>query len=464
MIDPLKRHQVQVLHAAGLSGARVERETGVSRRSVERIVQEELVVPADDPRQQLRIVRGAGRPSTVARFRPHVQAILEAEPDLPSVEILRRMQELGYEGGKSALYDFVAMLRTPVRQPMVRFEGLAGEFSQHDFGSVTVAFEDGSEEKIRFFASRLKYSRFVHVRIVPSEKVEPLVRALIESFEVFGGVPLMSVFDNPKTVVLKRRGSRVEWNSTFGQAALDLRFAPELCWPHRPQEKGSVENLVGWVKGSFFKVRRFANREDLEGQLLEWLREVNETRPSRATGVIPLVRLAEERLRLRPLPIRGAEYALRFPVVVGPTGVVTHQGIRYDMPSEAIGIPGTLFLYLDRVRIVAGRHDVSLPRYPEVGNTSYSEEHRARALAAVSGERARLYAKRQHLLALGGKMEPYLTEVVHLHPRTWKGDVEDLHALLTSQGPAKLLAAIEHAFTKRLFGAQYVRALLAEPA
>ena len=180
--------------------------------------------------------------------------------------------------------------------------------------------------------------------------------------------------------------------------------------------------------------------------------------------MIPLVRLAEERLRLRPLPIRGAEYALRFPVVVGPTGVVTHQGIRYDMPSEAIGIPGTLFLYLDRVRIVAGRHDVSLPRYPEVGNTSYSEEHRARALAAVSGERARLYAKRQHLLALGGKMEPYLTEVVHLHPRTWKGDVEDLHALLTSQGPAKLLAAIEHAFTKRLFGAQYVRALLAEPA
>jgi transposase len=464
MIDDLKRHQVQVLHGAGMSARRIARETGVSRPSVQRIVREEPVVPADDPRQKLRIVRGAGRPSAVVRFRAPILAILKEEAELPSVEILRRVRELGYEGGKSALYDFVAMLRAPTVKPLVRFEGLAGEFSQHDFGSVVVRFDDGTKETIHFFASRLKYSRFVHVRIVASERVEPLVRALIEAFEVFGGVPLVSVFDNPKTVVIRRQGSRIEWNSTFGQAALDLRFAAELCWPHRPQEKGSVENLVGWVKGSFFKVRRFANREDLERQLLKWLQEVNETRPSRATGVIPLVRLAEERLRLRPLPIPGREYALRFPILVGPTGYVEHQGYRYSMPADAIGVPGTLFLYEDRVRIVAGRHEAAHPRVPAVGTTSYLEEHRAKQLAAVSGERARLYAKRQHLLDLGGKMEPYLTEVVHRHPRTWKGDVEEIHALLASAGPARLREAIERAHARRLFGSQYVKALLAEIA
>ncbi len=47
----------------------------------------------------------------------------------------------------------------------------------------------------------------------------------------------------------------------------------------RPRQKGSVENLVGWVKGSFFKVRRFHDREDVEGQLPEWLVEVNTVRP-----------------------------------------------------------------------------------------------------------------------------------------------------------------------------------------
>jgi transposase len=340
VINDLKRLQVQILYGAKLSERKIARETGVSRSSVQRIVQEEPVVPADDPRQSLRVVRGAGRPSAVAPFRRAIQDILKEEPSLLSVEILRRVRELGYDGGKSALYDFVAMLRAPAVQPMVRFEGLAGEFSQHDFGSVRVRYDDGTEETLHFFASRLKYSRFVHVRVVPNERVEPLVRSLLEAYEVFGGVPLVSVFDNPKTIVIRREGTRIEWNKTFGQAALDLRFAPELCWPYRPQEKGSVENLVGWVKGSFFKVRRFANREDLERQLLEWLKEVNETRPSRATGVIPLLRLAEERLRLRPLAIAARDYALRFPVVVGPTAKVHARRVDRD-PRHALPVRGS---------------------------------------------------------------------------------------------------------------------------
>jgi transposase len=58
-----------------------------------------------------------------------------------------------------------------------------------------------------------------------------------------------------------------EWNPTFAGGALDLGIGVEVCWPYRPQEKGSVENLVGWVKGSFFKQRRFLDREDLERQL-----------------------------------------------------------------------------------------------------------------------------------------------------------------------------------------------------
>ena len=463
MIDDMKRHEVQVLRNAGLSSRAIARRTGLDRSSVRRIAKEAPVTEADETKQ-LRVVRGAGRPSEVARYRDAVLAILKESPDLLSVEILRRVRELGYDGGKSALYDYVAMLRSPTAQPLVRFEGLCGEFSQHDFGSVRVRYDDGSEEVIHFFASKLKYSRFTHVRIVEDERVESLVRALIESFDLFGGVPLVAVFDNPKTVVIKRHGTRIEWNKTFGQAALDMRFAAELCWPYHPREKGAVENLVGWVKGSFFKVRRFANREDLERQLLEWLTETNETRPSRATGVVPLLRLAQERLRLRPLPFKPSEYALLFPVVVGPTGFVEHRGYRYQMPPEAIGIPATLHLYIDRARIVAGRHVAEHPRVPAIGTVSYTEKDRAKALATVSGDRAKLYMKRQQLLELGADAEAYLTELVYKHPRTWRGDVEELHALLVSVGGARLLAALIKAGSKKLFGSQYVTTVLKETA
>ena len=148
-----------------------------------------------------------------------------------------------------------------------------------------------------------------------------------------------------------------EWNPIFAGVALDLSLGIEICWPSRPEQKGSIENLVGWVKGSFFKQRRFLDDADLRTQLAEWRTEVNTERPCRATGVIPAVRLDEERPRLRAVKIAPADLALRVPVVVGPTAAVLHDTHPYSMPPDAIGIPGTLFLYRDRVRIVAGRFE-----------------------------------------------------------------------------------------------------------
>jgi hypothetical protein len=148
--------------------------------------------------------------------------------------------------------------------------------------------------------------------------------------------------------------------------------------------------------------------------------------------------------------------------MVGPTGFVEFQGVRYAMAPEAIGIPGTLHLYPDRVWIVAGRHQSTLPRHPEVGVTVWGAEGRARQLASVSGKRAVLYGKRQHLLELGGTAEAYLTEVVHRRRMTWKGDVEEMHALLESHGPERMKAAMAEAARRGLYGAEYVRAVIRE--
>jgi hypothetical protein len=44
------------------------------------------------------------------------------------------VREAGYEGGKNALYALLASVRPQSAKPLVRFEGLPGEFSQHDLG------------------------------------------------------------------------------------------------------------------------------------------------------------------------------------------------------------------------------------------------------------------------------------------------------------------------------------------
>src|SRR2546429_6633640 len=460
MLGMLKRHEVEILLKAGHPKTEVARLAGVSLCSVKRIAEEAPVVHVDDAAEREK--RRIGRPSKVEDSRKLVVKILEEEPDLPSLEILRRVREAGYQGGKTALYALVASVRPKEIKPLVRFEGLPGEFSQHDFGDVDVSFLDDSTRRIHFFASRLKYSRWIRVSVVQDQTVESLVRHLAEHLDSWGGAPLVCVFDRPKTVALKwrRNGEVSEWNPVFACATLEMGIGVELCWPYRAQEKGAVENLVGFVKGSFFKVRRF---EDLEQQLGEWHREVNEERPCRATGVIPAARLAEEAPRLRPLKVRPEELALRIPVYVGPTGTVMHDGHAYSMPPEAISMPGTLYLYAHRVRIVAGRHEVTHPRKFAPHENSTLAAHRAALVAAVSGKRGKRYLKRQQLLDLGEPAFRYLTEIVHRRPREWVGEVDRLHAILQSHGPEVLRRAMEEGLREEVFSAFYVEHFLQRP-
>jgi transposase len=456
MIDMLKRHAIQVLRQAGHTLEEIATFVGVSRKSVQRVVAEPAMTHVDTDLE--RSSRGVGRPSKAEPFRDSISTWLAAEPELLSVEIFRRAKLAGYTGAKSALYVLIREIRPSAVRPIMRFEGLPGEFTQHDFGQVDVRFVDGRVKRIHFFASRLKYSRWVEVTIVPNEQVEALARTLVDHFAAMGGIPLLAVFDRPKTVALKwkKNGEVTEWNSIFVGVALDLGLGIEVCWPYAPNQKGSIENLVGWVKGSFFKQRRFLDEEDMLAQLAAWLHEVNTERPSRATGVTPAVRLAEEQVRLRPLKVTPETLALRFPIVVGATAYVLHDARTYSMPPDAIGIAGTLYLYRERVRIVAGQFEAWHPRLFESDTTSTLPQHRTAMVAAVSGKRAQRYLERQHLLELGSAAHSYLTELTHRRPRLWIRDVERLHALLQHYGPDALRAAFELALRERTFGAEYI--------
>jgi transposase len=461
MIDMLKRHEIQVLRRAGHSLSEVSSLAGVARRSVVRVEAEAAVSHVDNEVE--RALRGIGRPSKAEPFRSFIVEQLAKEPALMSLEVLRRVKLQGYSGGKTALYGLIHSIRPKPVRLITRFEGLPGEFSQHDFGQVDVRFLNGTRKRIHFFASRMKYSRWTEVSLVEDETVESLVRVMVDHFASIGGIPLLAVFDRPKTIALHwgRDGVVTEWNSTFAGVALDLGLGIELCWPKSPQQKGSVENLVKWVKGSFFKQRRFLDQEDLLRQLLEWHVEVNTQRPSRATGVIPEERMKQERPRLRPLKLAPAELALRIPISVGPTGTVLHDTQTYSMPPDSMGIPGTLYLYRDKVRIVAGRFEAVHQRLFGAPDKSTLPEHRAQHVAAAAGKRAKRYMQREHLLEIGGAALEYLTELTHRRPRVWIRDVDRLHELLQQHGNDALRGAFERGLAEHAVGAEYIAHYLA---
>lgn len=459
----LDRHAVHELVRAKVVAHEIAKQFGVSVRTIRRIVREGEVETGDDA--TARSTRHIGRPRVTDAIRARVQSLVLDDPERPPGEICRLLKDEGTPLGLSTVYRVLAAVRTTIPVELqVRFEGVAGEFAQFDFGEVGVRRTDGSRRSVHFAAYRLKYSRWIHVVIVPTERVEPLIRSLLESFALSGGVPLRVVFDNPKTVVLRHEEGRPVWNPVLAPVAIDYGFTIELCTPRQPQQKGAVENLVGFVKRAFFRARRFTDlTTDLPQQLGDWLVEVNTTRPNRATKEIPAVRLAAEQTRMKPLAVSPNEYALSVTVTVGPTAMVTHQGIRYAMPAAACGLPATLWLYPDRVKIITAgsKHEAVHPRFPTHGTVSYLPGQRAAQLAAVAGARKRLYFMRERLLELGPVGEGYLTELIHQRPHTWKGDVERLFALLEELGDLPFRQLLQRALFQRLIGAEYVIRLVA---
>ena len=271
-----------VIRALGSGAGRpaIERLTGVPPRSQRRIAREEVPFGMTD--QELRARRNVGRPS---RLSPAFREVIDRTPGQRAPDgsrrVLRRLRsDHGYQGGKSAVYDWVKAARPPrpAALPVVRFEGVAGEFAQHDFGTLTVTYQDGTAEKLTFYAGRLKYSRALYVSLAPAETAEAyhpghgsggrgLGRAAADQR---GG---QHQSGGPAPEAGRRRPGKS--GSTTRSSSLPScgrwTSSPSRPRPYAGNQKGSVESLVKFVKHGFFLARRFRHRDDLLRQLGEWL-------------------------------------------------------------------------------------------------------------------------------------------------------------------------------------------------
>ncbi|HVV52203.1 MAG TPA: hypothetical protein VHO06_21215 [Polyangia bacterium] len=293
--------------------------------------------------------------------------LLLKQPNLRSLEIVRRAREAGYDGGKSAFYSLIASVRPRRSRPLSEHDKVPGEIARHGFGQVDLRFRDGSVRAVTFFVSRLEYSRFTAASIVPDQTLETCVRTLVAHYRALGGVPLLAAFDRARPIgVGSDKDGRVhEWDPAFAYAALQIGLGVEVR-ARRGADRGPGTNLGNWLKMAVFKQGQLADEAEAARHLAIWLREQNDTPQSDVGGKTPAVLLAEERQRLRPLKVEPHELALRFPVLVGPRGAVVHDGQAYAMPSESVGLAGALHLFPDRVSIVVGRYESTHPRHPPV--------------------------------------------------------------------------------------------------
>ena len=146
--------------------------------------------------------------------------------------------------------------------------------AQVDFGEILVSRANGAEEKWHELVVSFPWSNAGFVQVCRYETKECLIEALMRIFYFIGGVPVRILFDNMSSAVvhIEAHGGR-QLTETFMRFTMHHRFKAEFCNPASPQEKGNVENKVGYLRRNFLlpppKIESQNDLDVLNQQLLE---------------------------------------------------------------------------------------------------------------------------------------------------------------------------------------------------
>lgn len=279
------------LHRQGLGIKAISRRLHISRNAIRRAIRK-----AGPP-----VYERPVRPSKLDPFKDYLSQRLADFPELSCERLLLEIKSKGYAGGISILKDFTRPHRIRRKEPVVRFETGPGEQAQVDWSDLGIHLIDGVPTKLNLFAMVLSYSRCLYAEVVKVTDSDTLIACHKRAFSYFGGTTRTILYDNMKTVVLKRgEGGDHRFNPKFLDFAGTIGFTPKLCRPYRAKTKGKVERIIGYVKDRFLVGRTFAGISDLNTRLLAWLETEANTRVHATTKDVPFVRLAREDLTAIP--------------------------------------------------------------------------------------------------------------------------------------------------------------------
>lgn len=184
----------------------------------------------------------------------------------------RLVAEKAFTGGESTVRNAVKALRIEVMVPPqadMPLEYEPGDAVQIDWGEATV-YIDGKKCKVQFFCGRLCYSCDIFVQAFHSQNIESFLEAQQLMFYYFKGIPKRLIFDNAKVAVKEGFGLHAKATDGYRSFAAHYAFKTDFCNVASGNEKGLVENLVGYARRNFMvPVPRVASLEELNKKLMD---------------------------------------------------------------------------------------------------------------------------------------------------------------------------------------------------
>jgi transposase len=446
MIDKRTVFEIHRLNNMQFSIRQIARQLGLDRGSVKKYLEQPDITCQKRP----------GRVSKLDPYRDLIREMVNDYPQIKAPVVLQHIRVRGFTGEITIVRDYLRQIRQDKKQAFIRFESRPGEQFQIDWGHFGSLAYDKSSRKLYALAVIESHSRMLFVVFTHSQNQATLHQCLATAFLYFGGTPGELVVDNMVTAVIERVGSMIRFNEAFLDFLRHFRITPKACNVRAPHEKGKVENSIRYLRNNFWPLRKFADLDDVNHQVLAWLDTTANQRVHQTTGEKPVDRFVKD--ALNPLPDPLPDYRETDSLTVYKDFGVRFDTNVYTVPPRLVGKSvilkadsRTISIYYKEKQVAA--HTRKWEKNLRIDLPAHTEQ--------VRKLRKRILMDRQIMIfmSLGQEAVDYLEKLTDAS-QPLKKTVSHLLQLQDKYGASSLIYALRKALAHKLYGSEYVENIL----
>jgi transposase len=309
-------------------------------------------------------------------------------------------------------------------EPTMRFEHKAGEKMFVDWaGPPVIYFEKGQEKKAYLFVATLGASNYTFAAVYQDMKLPNWIKAHLDAYNFFGGVPEQTVPDNAKTGVSAACRYDPDLNPTYHEMAGHFGTVVLPARPNKPRDKSKVEQAVQFAERRIIAALRkikFLSFGELARAVKEKNIELNRRPFSKMPGCREKLFNEIEKDALSALPEKDFCFGEWKKASVFIDYHIQCENHYYSVPCRHIGktvdvrlAAGTVEIFLDGVRIALHQ------RSYQKGKATTLKEHMPPKHSMMLNESAdKLIAKAEKI---GPSCADAITEILSRMPRPEMG-------------------------------------------
>lgn len=266
----------------------------------------------------------------------------------------RLKKEHQFSGSYGSVKKYVRKKKYIMHQSNEGFLPLSQSIAhaQIDFGSFKYIDCLGVDRTAYALTITFPYSNMGFTQVFKGQNQECLLEGMKRIFQYIGGSPVRIKADNMSSAVAKiLSGGKRELTDGFMRFMLHYRFMSDFCNPAAGNEKGSVENKVGYSRRNFFVPIPVI--EDFDAFNLELFKKCEEDSErlhyKRNQSINSLFKL--EKKHLLVLPTHEYQVFRYETSRVNNYGYATVDKNKYGVSPELISQQVQVKLYYDRVEI-----------------------------------------------------------------------------------------------------------------